>query len=63
MITKERSDEYRITMIGDTKELFMDGASLKARLTADGVWSDDQVDELLNQEVGYQTPKVKSVYV
>ena len=62
MIYKLASDEYRITMMGSPTELTLNAKELRDRLTKDGVWSDVQVDELVSQDVGYETPKVKGIY-
>lgn len=62
MIIKEGSNKFRIVVIGDSKEIVLTRKELEARLTDSQVWEPTALLNLLDEEVGYSTPKVFSKY-
>lgn len=63
MIIKEGRDLYRIDTLGEKEDLLLSEQELLTRLRKSGVWSEVQLQELISQDVGYETVRPYGKYV
>lgn len=63
MIIKDGNDRYIIDTLGESTQLVLTERELLTRLRARGIWSEEQLAQLVAQAVGYETIMPYAKYV